>query len=189
MSVIYYRRNQNTGLTCEQLDSTFDALRDRANHLGTQLASTISDLKRVIKGFSIILQLQKCCEDLKRKIQELQFTIFQGTELATIVNSILNEFRNRINKMKADVSALISKINFLEVSLESVNNSISSITASITNIQNTKAPINSPTFTGVAYTSTPVITSNSNQIATTAFVQTLFSQLGCYPCYTQLINP
>lgn len=44
-------------------------------------------------------------------------------------------------------------------------------------IDNTKAPIDSPNFTGIPQAPTATSTNNSDQIATTKFVQNLFSSI------------
>ena len=90
MTAIYYRGNQSTELSCEQLDSNWDAVRERENHTGTQLASTISNLKTTVEGYDFIVALQECCEDLTTQLNELQDSIFGDGELSTLITNLRN---------------------------------------------------------------------------------------------------
>lgn len=177
---IHYRKNQSTPLTCDQLDSNFDTIRDRSNHTGTQLASTISDLESTVEGYDFITDLKDCCDDLNSQFDSLQDTLFGDGELTAIINDLKNQFDDDIAGLSTDLSELISRVTILESSVSLINSNISSLSSSVVGLQNTKANINNPTLTGVPRAPVPLLESNNNQIATTSFVKALFATIE--PC-------
>jgi microcystin-dependent protein len=177
MTVIYYRRNQNTVLTCEQLDSNFDALRERQNHTGTQLASTISDLYTTVEGYDFIQALQQCCEDLTQQLQDLQDSIFGDGELSTLITNLRNELLLEIAELQADLDALTLRVTTAETNIATINSSLASFTSAINALQTSKANINSPTFTGIPKAPTPLIGADPNQIVTVGYLEDIGGSL------------
>ena len=177
MTVITYRRNQSVPISCEDLDNNFDALRERTNHVGFQLASTISDLKVTVEGYDFILALQQCCTDLTIQLADLQESLFGDGELSTIVNNLRNELLQEIAELQTDLTALTGRVTTAESNIVSINTNITALNSSVVNLQNTKANINSPSFTGVPLAPTPISGSPSGQIATVGFVNNIINQV------------
>jgi chromosome segregation ATPase len=167
---IYYRRNQNTELTCDQYDSTLDALLNRANHTGTQLSSTISDLHNTVAGYDFITALQTCCTTLTNQLNDLQNSLFGDGELSTIVNNLRTELLGDIATVQTSLTALTGRVTIAEGNITTLTTNISTLSSQIQALQNTKADINSPTFTGNPKVPTPLAGDNSTSIANTAFV-------------------
>jgi microcystin-dependent protein len=173
MTAIYYRGDQSTELSCEQLDSNWDAVRERGNHTGTQLASTISNLKTTVEGYDFIAALQECCEDLTTQLTELQDSIFGDGELSTLITNLKNELLQDIAEVQTDLTALTTRVTTTETNIATINTTLSSLSSSITGLANSKANIASPTFTGVPKAPTPSIGADSNQIVTVGYLNLL----------------
>jgi microcystin-dependent protein len=178
MTAIYYRRNQNTELSCSQLDSNWDAVRERQNHTGTQLASTISNLKTTVQGYDFIADLQQCCEDLTQAIEDIQTSIFGGGELSTLITNLRNELLQDIAEVQTDLTALTIRVTTTETNITTINTTLSSLSSSITGLANNKANINSPTFTGVPKAPTPLADADGTQLATVDYVNQYGTPIG-----------
>ena len=172
MTAIYYRKNQTSELTCEQLDSNWDAVRERQNHTGTQLASTISNLYTTVEGYNFITALQTCCEDLTTQLEELQDSIFGDGEIATLINNLRNELLQDIAEVQTDLNALTLRVTTAENTIATFNTTFTSLSNSILGLQNSKANINSPVFTGTPKVPTPVIGADYSQITNVEYVNT-----------------
>jgi len=183
----------NRPLTCAEFDSNNQALRERANHVGTQLASTISDLEPTVEGLPVIVELLLCCDSLTESIDNLRNDIFGSGDLAALLNDLEARVVNQINSLAAvvgtvqdQVTAITLDINSLIANIQALTSSTASLQGQITaltGIVNTKAPINNPTFTGTVTLPVPPALSNNNTAATTAFVRSILtpatnSQLG-----------
>ena len=177
MTAIYYRGNQSTELSCEQLDSNWDAVRERENHTGTQLASTISNLKTTVEGYDFIAALQECCEDLTTQLTELQDSIFGDGELSTLITNLRNELLQDIAEVQTDLTALTTRVTTTETNIATINSTLTSLSSSITGLANSKANINSPTFTGVPKAPTPTNGADSTQIATVGYVNDVATEV------------
>ena len=178
MTAIYYRGNQSTELSCQQLDSNWDAVRERENHTGTQLASTISNLKTTVEGYDFIAALQECCEDLTTQLNDLQDSIFGDGELSTLITNLRNELLQDIAEVQTDLTALTTRVTTTETNIATINTTLTSLSNSITGLTNIKANINSPTFTGVPKAPTPTFGADPTQIATVGYVNTVTSPIG-----------
>lgn len=178
MTAIYYRRNQTSELTCEQLDSNWDAVRERQNHTGTQLASTISNLKSTVQGYDFILALQTCCTNLTEQLEELQDSIFGDGELATLITNLRNELLQDIAEVQTDLNALKTRVTTTENNIATINTTLTSLSSSISGLASSKANINSPTFTGIPKAPIPVFGAEPTQIATVGYVNTVTSPIG-----------
>ena len=178
MSVIYYRRNQNSPLTCEQFDSTLDALLDRSNHTGTQSASTIYDLSSTVQAFSFIQSLLSCCSTLTTDLDNLRTDLFGQGELNTIISTLRNQLLQNISDLQSQLDSLNNSLTSSGTSLSGLAASITSLSQQIQGLQNQKANVNSPTLTGIPRAPQPLSTSNDDQIATTLFVKSFSVPLG-----------
>lgn len=173
MAIIKYRRNQSSPLSCDDLDDNFDALRERSNHLGTQLASTISDLRTTVQGYDFIIALQQCCDNLNQQLVDLQVSVFGDGELSTLINALQSELFQDLSAIQTDLNALKNRVTTAEGNISAINTSISSLSNSVVNLQNTKANINNPNFTGIPTAPTPISGSGSTQIATVGYVNSV----------------
>lgn len=170
----------NRPLTCAEFDSNNQALRERANHTGTQLSSTISDFGARVDGLPTIVALQLCCSDLTASIATLRDDIFGSGDLNALLTALEARVVNQINALAAvlgnqqdqittltlDISSIIANIQALTTSTSSLQAQITALTAVVV----AKAPINSPALTGTPTSTAPLPGDSSTRIATTAFV-------------------
>lgn len=175
------RSQLNRELTCAEYDSNLDAVLNRCNHTGTQSAKTIYDLKETVENYDFIKALQECCETLTDELDQLKEDLFGEGELSAIINNLRNELIEMINQvitdletLEEDLTALTVRVSNLEQALGTISDSITSLSSSVTALANqvaSKAPLNSPTFTGSPKAPTPAVGSSDTSIATTAFVR------------------
>lgn len=178
MTVLKLRRNQNTPLDCNTLDDNFEAVLQRNLHTGTQLASTISDLKTTVQGYDYIIALQTCCNALTAQLEDLQDSIFGDGELSTLITNLRNELLQDIAEMQSTLTTFTGKFLPIETNIATINNSIVSLSNSINGLASSKANIANPTFTGVPKAPTPTFGADPTQIATVGYVNTVTSPIG-----------
>lgn len=88
-----------------------------------------------------------------------------------IDNSLSTALNNKQDKLTFDITPTLGSLNPVQ------SNGIATSFNSVTTAMSLKAPINSPTFTGTPQAPTATFIENSDQIATTKFVQNLFSTI------------
>lgn len=189
MAVIHYRRDKNTPISCVELDETYDALREREQHTGVQPASTIYDLESTVEAYEFIQELLTCCDDLNTQLDSLREDLFGEGELSTIINNLRNQLLQDIAELEAQLADLETSLNASGLSLSGLAASITTLSQQIQGLQNSKANINSPTFTGTPKTSQPLASSNDDQIATTAFVKAFSVPIGVVLPYAGSSSP
>lgn len=172
MPILKLRRNQSSPLSCEDMDQNWEATLERQNHQGTQLASTISNLYTTVEGYDFITALQTCCEDLTTQLEELQDSIFGDGEIATLINNLRNELLQDIAEVQTDLNALTLRVTTAENTIATFNTTFTSLSNSILGLQNSKANINNPVFTGTPKVPTPVIGADYSQITNVEYVNT-----------------
>jgi len=168
--VIYYRRNQSTPLSCEQIDDNWDAVRDRSLHTGTQLSSTISNLRATVLGYDFIIALQTCCTTLTQELQDLQESLFGEGELSNLLNTLRNDLLQDLAELQTELNTVKGRVTTTESSIATFNTSLASLSNAITSLNNSKANINSPQFTGTPTAPTPLSNAGGGQIATVDYV-------------------
>lgn len=100
-----------------------------------------------------------------------------NTEIASTNSNVINLQSATAASINALSASTTASLNGANASISALSNSTtSSLTAANTSID-TKAPINSPTFTGVARSPTVTQGNNSTVIATTSYVDTLGATL------------
>lgn len=177
MSVLKLRRNQSSPLSCEDMDQNWEAVLDRSLHTGTQLASTISNLYTTVENYDFITALQQCCTDLTNQLADLQNSIFGDGELSVLINNLRNDLLLDIAALQTDLDALTLRVTTNENSIATINSSLASLSSAITGLQNSKANINSPTFTGTPKAPTPLEGADPKQIVTVDYLESVSSSL------------
>ena len=127
---ILYPGQLDRALTCAELDNNFAEFINRANHTGTQLASTISDLEDTIKTFNTIVDLKSCCIDLTQRIELIEATVD--------INTILNQFQSQYDDFVNNIDIALSNsalINGLSADIINVQSNISTLFTTGNNLQ------------------------------------------------------
>lgn len=107
-----------------------------------------------------------------------------GVQLYKKINNVwtaVNNLNLITNTENIQITGTIVNENDVNITIPLAQSNKSGLVTSaerqqIINLPNTYAPINSPTFTGTPTAPTPSEDTNTNQIATTAFVQALLSE-------------
>lgn len=98
-------------LTCPEHDANIDRLLDRANHTGTQSASTIYDLPSYIQNLNFLTTLNGAIEDINSNIQDLQHEVLgTGGHVDTLLKGMEMAYKeadlalhNRLSNVEEDV--------------------------------------------------------------------------------------
>lgn len=119
---VLYPGQLNRALTCAELDNNFAEFLNRANHTGTQLASTISDLEDTVKTFNTIIDLKSCCIDLTNRIEIIEATVD--------INTILLQFQNQYDEFVSNINTALGN----SALIDGISNDIISIQGNISNL-------------------------------------------------------
>jgi hypothetical protein len=98
-------------LTCPEHDANIDRLLDRANHTGTQSASTIYDLPTYIQNLNFITGLTGEIDDINSSIQDLQHEVLgTGGHVDTLIKGLESAYKeadlalhNRLSEVEDDI--------------------------------------------------------------------------------------
>lgn len=192
MSKPIKRSQVDRPLTCAEYDSNLDATLDRANHTGTQSATTIYDLYETVDDYDFIKALKKCCQDLKDQLDQLKRDLFGEGELSRLLDRLRQELLQMIEDLTRELEDLKARVVRLENNYTALLSSIQAINLAITNLRNAldaKANIDSPTFIGIPRAPQPGADSNDNQIATTQFVRQFAVPTGTVIPFAGSTNP
>lgn len=122
---IKYPGQLNRALTCSELDNNFAEFINRSNHVGTQPASSISDLEDAIKNFNTIIDLKSCCLDLTNRVDVIEATVD--------IQTILNLFQNQYDEFVNNIDTALSNSTLIN----SLSSDIINIQLNISNLFNT----------------------------------------------------
>jgi hypothetical protein len=119
-------------MSCAEVDSNWLALQQRANHVGTQSASTIYDLAQTVATIPAIQGLTSSLLQITNQISDLQEQVLgqQGhvansinilraeiTEDTSDLRALVNQHTVQINGLLAQDTLINNRINLLQTSL------------------------------------------------------------------------
>jgi peptidoglycan hydrolase CwlO-like protein len=104
--------------------------------------------------------------------------------------SNITTLQGNVSSINSTLSTVDADITALEGNVSILQGNVSSINSSITSLQTNKANLASPAFTGVPTAPTAVNSTNTTQIATTAFVKSVIGDLvnGAPAAYDTLLE-
>lgn len=122
---ITYISSVGRALTCAEVDQNFREFTQRANHTGTQSASTIYDLGQAVSALPPIQSLTSSITQLNSQISDLQNQVLgQQGHVANSINILRSELTGDISDLRTIVNQHTIQINGLLAADTSINNRI-----------------------------------------------------------------
>ena len=137
-------------LTCPEHDANIDRLLDRANHTGTQSASTIYDLPSFLQNLSLITGLTDEIENINSSIRDLQHEVLgTGGHVDTVIKGLESAYKeadlalhNRLSAVEEDILDLNNTDVVLQNLIDGLTNRANITETTLTQHQNTLNNLN-----------------------------------------------
>lgn len=113
---------------------------------------------------------QTSINSLQSNIAAANIAIGNNTTSISQININVNTVNANVSSANAAIAGLQSTVSQHTNTLATINANVTAANAAIASIQTLKAPLAGPTFTGTPAAPTPVVATDSTQIATTEFV-------------------
>ena len=187
-----YINLQNNNLL-STIDQTSDAL---SSVINTKYSDLLNRINSIISGESGVIKVLPDTDEIENGVYSSNGDLWiiqssyrlklspNGVQLYKKINNVwtaVNNINLTTNIDNIQITGTILNENDVNITIPLAQSNKSGLVTSaerqqIINLPNTYAPINSPQFTGTPTAPTPSENTNTNQIATTAFVQALLSE-------------
>lgn len=164
--------------------------------INTKYSDLLNRINSIISGESGVIKVLPDTDEIENGIYSSNGDLWiiqstyrlklspNGVQLYKKINNVwtaVNNLNLTTNTENIQITGTIINENDVNITIPLAQSNKSGLVTSaerqqIINLPNTYAPINSPQFTGTPTAPTPVKDTNTNQIATTAFVQALLSE-------------
>ena len=137
------RSDLQRSMNCAEYDENIDRLLDRANHTGTQSCSTIFDLEICIRNMTFIVDLIKCCAELREDIRNIKVEIYDDNgqvfvliqRLRTEIVNLINQINEKITDIQSILVTLDTRVDALEACCVALTNALNALTVRVTNVE------------------------------------------------------